>query len=151
MSKKRVTVRGIDPEIWENFKHLILSKYGTYHGFLGVELSKALQLYIDSFAENESTHTQIQDAKTGNYNISKRKQRLLGYIEEELLDYNEISNYDLENLIIKKTGCHDRRTIRSYVRLLLAKGTIKACRSNPTSNSFILMYKINRTNKEASE
>jgi|Deesub1362B_J571_1020462.scaffolds.fasta_scaffold00743_18 hypothetical protein len=123
----------VNEETYEKFKSALMAVYGDYYGRLGEEASKAFSIYADiltgryTLVENGTRTHKNSFAKTQKYiNISKQKKRRLQAILDELQDYGVIQDTHLKELIIKKTGCHDRRTIKDYIQLLLSIRVIRA-------------------------
>lgn len=130
---KDVFIRGINEEDYEKLKSALMAVYGDYYGRLGEEASKAFSIYADilmgryTLVENGTRTHKNSLTKTQKYiNISKQKKRRLQAILDELQDYELILDKHLRELIIKKTGCHDRRTIKDYIQLLLSIRVLKA-------------------------
>jgi hypothetical protein len=47
----KLTATGLDDRVLRRFKQLIIAKHGTLRGYLGKELTKAIQLWIKSEEE----------------------------------------------------------------------------------------------------
>ena len=54
----RISVQGIDEEMWNEFKESVREKYGKLHTVLGLEVEKALKEYLEEgHLEMGNTHT----------------------------------------------------------------------------------------------
>jgi len=95
MSEWIFRVRNVDKQTYENFKLLLMSIYGDYYGILGREVTKALQLYIDTFAD---AHTQKSGAtKSKIIKTTKRHIKLLEFLFG--FNGNAIPKYAIEEYI----------------------------------------------------
>jgi hypothetical protein len=113
MSDYRVVSIRIREEIWQAFKNYVLSKYGQLHGYLGDEVSRALDYYLTHSA---SAHTQTFEHKLSKPN--KRHIKLLTWIAQNYND--EITHIDIEKYVVENFG-KDKRTKKSYINEFLIK------------------------------
>lgn len=114
---KVISVR-VREDVWISFKNHVLSKYGQLYGYLGEELTKAMDYYL-SHAIN--AHTQENEHILSKPN--KRHIKLLTWLAKNS-EY-EITHTDIEGFIVENFGV-DKRTKRKYLNEFLIKlGFIK--------------------------
>ena len=70
----RISVQGIDEEMWNEFKENVIARYGKLHTVLGLEVEKALRAYMGGYPQRGDTHTQQkQEEKMEQKEDSKEK------------------------------------------------------------------------------
>jgi len=136
----RISVQGIDDNLWTTFKENVQDKYGKLHTVLGQEVEKALRAYMEQGFQNERTHTHQKEKKNDEKKPIKYKTTedvMVGKTREEriqnigkLLVYGsgEISNIGIRRLIAtQKVG--DKRVIESYIETMRFKGWLELKKS----------------------
>ncbi len=139
MSSDRLDVRGIEPEIIENFKKFVLDKYGKLHTVMGIEVGKALLAYMQedmtTMKDISNTHTH---SHSDEYEQSKKKKKdanmsmyyaRLTAIQDRM---REVGAWDVETFqngiavrFIKELCGGDSRTIQKYYSDLETKWSIE--------------------------
>ena len=130
MGKRGVYTR-IDDTVLQRFKEYVLKKYGKLDGVFSRELENALRLYL------EHAHTHLEKAEDP---PKSRTMKTLTEISEKLSEYREITDQDVEDIIVKTVG-GDRRTVSKYLLLLKRQGIIEPSRRVAGSNRWI--YTVN--------
>lgn len=134
MTSDRLDVRGIEPEIIENFKKFVLDKHGKLHTALGKEVGKALLAYMEGDIPNrEYTHTHAHEEEQ----LQKKKKDLqlspyharLTAIQEKM---RTVGGWDTDSFqdglavrYIKEICGGDARTINKYYSDLQTKWSIE--------------------------
>ena len=134
----RLSVRGIDENVLENFKESVREKYGKLHTVFGLEVEKALELYLAGLPETACTHTQEkkeekvqkgnnleQDPKQkipGGVMAGKTRAKRIDNIGEMLMNGTpEITDAGLRRFITTQ-GVSDERVIESYIKTMRLRG-----------------------------
>ena len=130
----RISVQGIDEEMWSEFKENVIEKYGKLHTVLGLEVEKALREYMEGHPQRGSTHThQKQEEKTEQKEDSKEKiskgiavgktraERINNVGEMLMYGSEEISDVGIQRLITSQQ-VGDERVIESYIQTMKLKG-----------------------------
>jgi hypothetical protein len=129
MGKRGVYTR-IDDMVLQKFKEYVLKKYGKLDGAFSREFENALRLYL------EHAHTQIEKEDPP----KSRTLKTVKAISEKLSEYREITDQDVEDVIVKTVG-GDERTVSKYTYLLRKLGVIEPSRRVAGSNRWI--YTVN--------
>lgn len=131
----RISVQGIDEEIWNEFKEDVRERYGKLHTVLGQEVEKAIRAYMDNPPEMRNTHTHQKEEKV----IQKEEQKttvpkgiMIGKTRKERIDNigemlmhgsAEITDTGLRRFIATQ-GVGDERVIESYIQTMKLKGWV---------------------------
>ena len=129
-----VHVRGIEEEMWNEFKENVIARYGKLHTVLGQEVGEALRAYMGGGMQRGNTHThQKEEQKTEqkeNSNqkipkgiaVGKTRAERISNIGEMLMNGSaEISGKGLQRFIATQ-GVGDDRVIESYIQTMKLKG-----------------------------
>jgi len=128
MGKKGVFTR-VDEALLLEFKEYLLRKYGKLDGVFSRELENAIRLYL------ERAHT-CSDRKAEDEKPKSRTLKTVKAISEKLGEYKEVTDQDVEDVIVKTVG-GDRRTVSKYTHLLQKLGVIEPSRRIPGSSGWI--------------
>ena len=127
-----VHVRGIDEEMWNEFKEDVRERYGKLHTVLGQEVGEALKAYMGGGMQRENTH-QKQEEKIEQKKDSKEKMPkgiIVGKTRIERINNigkmlmhgsAEITDTGLRRFIATQ-GVGDDRVIESYIQTMKLKG-----------------------------
>jgi 5-keto 4-deoxyuronate isomerase len=135
MGKKGVFTR-VDEALLLEFKEYLLRKYGKLDGVFSRELENALRFYLERRAHTYSaahTHKKAEDEKP-----KSRTLKTVKAISEKLSEYREVTDQDIEDVIVKTVG-GDHRTVSKYTYLLKKLGVIEPSRRIPGSSGWIYM------------
>jgi hypothetical protein len=116
--KKDIFIRGVDGEVWDEFKAVVAAKKRKLHGVLGEALTEALKLYLEH-ARTDSGE------KPGDEKPKSRTLKTVKAISEKLSEYEEVTDQDVEDVIVKTVG-GDHRTVSKYRYLLQKLGGYRA-------------------------
>jgi hypothetical protein len=125
---KRVGVILQHPEVWDEFRRFVISKWGKKHTAMALELENAIRFYL------EHAHTQIEEPP------KSRTLKTIKAISEKLSEYREITDQDVEDVIVKTVG-GDERTVSKYTYLLQKLRVIEPSRRVAGSDRWI--YTVN--------
>ena len=142
----RISVQGIDEEMWSEFKESVIEKYGKLHTVLGLEVEKALREYMGGDSQRANTHThQKKEGKVqgeGNpeqnpkQKIPKgiavgktRAERIKNVGEVLMYGSGEITNIGIRRIITSQQ-VGDERVIESYIQTMELRGWLVAQREN---------------------
>jgi hypothetical protein len=128
---KRVGVILQHPEVWDEFRRFVISKWGKKHTAMALELENAIRLYL----EQQHAHT-YSDKKAEDEKPKSRTLKTVKAISEKLGEYKEVTDQDVEDVIVKTVG-GDRRTVSKYTHLLQKLGVIEPSRRIPGSSGWI--------------
>jgi hypothetical protein len=128
---KRVGVILQHPEVWDEFRRFVISKWGKKHTAMALELENAIRLYL----EQQRAHT-YSDKKAEDEKPKSRTLKTVKAISEKLGEYKEVTDQDVEDVIVKTVG-GDRRTVSKYTHLLQKLGVIEPSRRIPGSSGWI--------------
>jgi len=93
-----ITVRGVDLDVWKEFQKAIIDKYGNLYGYLGQELTKALDYWLQN--KQPSAQGGAQELKPGKSVKSMIKealqslggeatiQQVSAYVKDRYHDFN---------------------------------------------------------------
>jgi hypothetical protein len=98
---------------------------------MALELENAIRLYL----EQQRAHT-YSDKKAEDEKPKSRTLKTVKAISEKLGEYKEVTDQDVEDVIVKTVG-GDRRTVSKYTHLLQKLGVIEPSRRIPGSSSWI--------------
>jgi hypothetical protein len=129
---KRVGVILQHPEVWDEFRRFVISKWGKKHTAMALELENAIRLYLEQHAHTYSDSKGSEDAP------KSRTMKTVKKISEKLGEYKEVTDQDIEDVIVKTVG-GDHRTVSKYTYLLRKLGVIEPSRRIPGSNGWIYM------------
>ena len=138
----RISVQGIDEEMWSEFKENVIEKYGKLHTVLGLEVEKALREYMSGNPQGANTHTHQKKEEKTEYKenleqesktkipkgiaIGKTRKDRINNIGEMLMHGSaEITGTGLQRFIATQ-GVGDGRVIESYIRTMKLKGWVVA-------------------------
>jgi hypothetical protein len=130
--KKDIFIRGVDGEVWDEFKAVVAAKKRKLHGVLGEALTEALKLYLE--------HAHTDSGKPEDEKPKSRTLKTLKDISEKLEGFKEVTDQDVEDVIVKTVG-GDRRTVSKYRYLLQKLRVIEPSRRIVGSNGWI--YSVN--------
>jgi len=130
--KKKIDVRGVDLEVWEQFKALVVSRHGKLSRVMGKAVTEALKLYIEKYGSSggspppggrESTHTSrgVPRASRIERDVENIKTYLLSMIEPG----GSLSKKSLENIIMNLSNVYDKRSVQARIKALVADGFLK--------------------------
>ena len=107
----------VNPEIWYEFKNVVLRKHGKLRGKLGEEVTNALSTYLVS--EGKKIEPQ-QHTRTD------KKRRLRNIMEKMIVRRwtNEVDKRSMERFI-REEGVRDQRTVDDYFKALIDYGFIR--------------------------
>ena len=107
----------VNPEIWYEFKNVVLRKHGKLRGKLGEEVTNALSTYLVS--EGKKIEPQ-QHTRTD------KKRRLRNIMEKMIVRRwtNEVDKRSMERFI-REEGVRDKRTVDDYFKALVDYGFIR--------------------------
>jgi hypothetical protein len=124
MENDRISARGINPEILEEFRKVVKNKYGKLNTVYGLEIQKALEMYISaSKIPQGSAHTHERKATNIKVTLEKQtrlKSNLAGFetVKETFFnntaDTESFQKYYAERLIKDTLQVYDPRTIEKY-------------------------------------
>ena len=134
----RLSVRGIDENVLENFKESVREKYGKLHTVFGLEVEKALELYLAGLPQTPDTHTHekkeenVQEkgspGQKSKINIpsstmvGKTRIDRINNVGGMLMNGTaEITEKGLRRFI-ETQGVGDDRVIESYIKTMKRKG-----------------------------
>ena len=134
----RLDVRGINENILENFKESVRERFGKLHTVMGLEVEKALSLYLEGYPQTATTHTHQkkeekaqeeedseQDPKEkipGGILVGKTRAERINNVGEMLMNGTaEITDIGLRRFIATQ-GVGDGRVIESYIQTMKLKG-----------------------------
>ena len=134
----RLDVRGINENILENFKESVKEKYGKLHTVMGLEVEKALSLYLEGYPQIATTHThqkkeeKVQEGGNPEQNhkskipggimAGKTRAERINNVGEMLMNGTpEITDTGLRRFIATQ-GVGDDRVIESYIQTMKLKG-----------------------------
>jgi rRNA maturation endonuclease Nob1 len=118
----------VDEEVWREFIAYVSRKHGKLKGKLCEELSKALKEYLE--------HAHTDSGKPEDEKPKSRTLKTLRDISEKLGEYKEVTDQDVEDVIVKTVG-GDHRTVSKYRYLLQKLGVIEPSRRIVGSNGWI--------------
>jgi antitoxin component of RelBE/YafQ-DinJ toxin-antitoxin module len=95
---------------------------------MGLELENAIRLYLQQHAHTDSKKP--EDAP------KSRTLKTVKAISEKLGEYKEVTDQDVEDVIVKTVG-GDHRTVSKYTYLLKKLGVIEPSRRIVGSNGWI--------------
>jgi hypothetical protein len=130
---KRVGVILQHPEVWDEFRRFVISKWGKKHTAMALELENAIRLYL----EQQRAHT-YSDRKAEDEKPKSRTLKTVKAISKKLAEYKEVTDQDVEDVIVKTVG-GDHRTVSKYTYLLRKLGVIEPSRRIPGSSGWIYM------------
>jgi hypothetical protein len=120
MNKSRISVQGLNPEVIEQFKAIVKNKYGKLNTVYGLELQKALEMYISaSKIPQGSTHTHKETEDKANVPLEQKKLPIAKFetVKEEFLnnagDTETFQRLYAERLVKEHLG-RDPRTVEKY-------------------------------------
>ena len=132
----RISVQGIDEEMWSEFKENVIEKYGKLHTVLGLEVEKALREYMEGHPQRGSTHThQKQEEKTEQKEdhkqkmpkgiaVGKTRTERINNIGELLMGgAAKITDAGIRRFIATQ-AVGDDRVIESYIQTMKLKGWV---------------------------
>jgi len=122
----------IDDLLYRQLMELIKSKYPGLHG-LSAEVENAIRLYLQQHAHTDSGKPEDEKPKS-------RTLKTLKDISEKLEGFKEVTDQDVEDVIVKTVG-GDRRTVSKYRYLLQKLRVIEPSRRIVGSNGWI--YSVN--------
>ena len=131
----RLDVRGINENVLENFKESVIEKYGKLHTVMGLEVEKALSLYLEGDSQKANTHTQQKKAQEeedseqgpkekipGGIMVGTTRAERINNVGEMLMNGTaEITDIGLRRFIVTQ-GVGDDRVIESYIQTMKLKG-----------------------------
>lgn len=134
----RLDVRGINENVLENFKDSVKERYGKLHTVMGLEVEKALALYLEGLPQTTCTHTQekkeekVQKGKNLEQNhkpkildsvmAGKTRVERINNVGEMLMNGTpEITDAGLRRFIATQ-GVGDERVIESYIKTMKLRG-----------------------------
>jgi hypothetical protein len=120
MENDRISARGISPDVLEEFRKVVKSKYGKLNTVYGLEIQKALEMYISaSKIPQGSTHTHKQNEGKVNVSLEQKKLPIAKFetVKEEFLnnagDTETFQRLYAERLVKEHLG-RDPRTVEKY-------------------------------------
>jgi hypothetical protein len=128
---RRVGVILQHPEVWDEFRRFVISKWGKKHTAMALELENAIRFYL------EHAHTD-SGKKAEDEKPKSRTLKTLRDISEKLEGFKEVTDQDVEDVIVKTVG-GDHRTVSKYTYLLKKLGVIEPSRRIPGSSGWIYM------------
>jgi len=140
----RLNARNIDDEVLKKFKTIVIPRHGKLHGAFSEELTEALQLYLEAYSEEGSTHThrrgEKKDTKDRDMvymnggsptNKGKRTYETIKSKTSHLVNavYNggDVSVNAFKRIIREYAGL-DPRTIKKYLNLLFEEYDLQVVR-----------------------
>lgn len=131
----RISVQGIDEEVWAEFKERVVERYGKLHTVLGLEVERAIREYMAGHPENSNTYTQKKEAEKTQEVTQNPKQKIPGGIMSgasrgerinnigELLmnGTEEITDAGLKRFVVMQ-GVSDERVVEGYIQTMKLKG-----------------------------
>jgi len=126
MGGKFIGVRGVDPQVWERFKAIVVSRYGRLNKVMGEAVTEALKLYIEKYESSGGS----PPPKSEEHTHTNRKVRIdLDNIKQQILHIAEpggsLSKKLLEYIIMSVSSVYDKRSIEARIKALIADGFIK--------------------------
>jgi antitoxin component of RelBE/YafQ-DinJ toxin-antitoxin module len=125
---KAIGVKLPHEDVWYAFEQFVLKKWGKKHSMMGLELENAIRLYLQQHAHTDSGKPEDEKPKS-------RTLKTLKDISEKLEGFKEVTDQDVEDVIVKTVG-GDRRTVSKYTHLLKKLGVIEPSRRIPGSNGW---------------
>jgi hypothetical protein len=117
----RISAQGLNPEVVENFKKFVENKYGKLHTVYGLELEKAITMYLaDQGRPQGRTHTHEEEqhrprSSRSSKNVSKGK--FEDMTQQFLATAGDCETFQrpyAERLIKETMKVYDARTIEKY-------------------------------------
>jgi predicted HTH transcriptional regulator len=146
--KKKIDVRGVDLEVWEQFKALVVSKHGKLSKVMGKAVTEALKLYIEKYGgaggspppgeQGERTHTSQRISK-----IERDVENIKTYLLSMIEPGGSLSRKSLENIIMNLSNVYDKRSIQARIKALVADGFLKPEGHNGSSIYRLTVPSIN--------
>ena len=102
----------VDTSVLERFKEYVFKKYGTLHTYLGEEVTRALEKYLE---EARGSQEELEEVIS---KPNKRHVKLLYWLAEEFPV--QVTQIDLENFIVENFGT-DKRTRKKYINDFLVR------------------------------
>ena len=102
----------VDTSVLERFKEYVFKKYGTLHTYLGEEVTRALEKYLE---EARGSQEELEEVIS---KPNKRHVKLLYWLVEDFPV--QVTQIDLENFVIENFGS-DKRTKRKYINDFLVR------------------------------
>jgi len=126
MGGKFIGVRGVDPQVWQQFKAVVAARHGRLSRVMGEAVTEALKLYIEKYGSGGGsppprggTHTH-KNAKA-KQDLNNIKQHILHLAEPG----GSLSKKTLEYIIMSVSNVVDKRSIEARIRALIADGFIR--------------------------
>lgn len=137
-----VHVRGIEEEMWNEFKESVIKRYGKLHTVLGQEVGEALRAYMGGGMQRVNTHTQqkkekkVQEEENSGQNsnpkipegitVGKTRAERINNVGEMLMNGTpEITDKGLQRFIATQ-GVGDERVTESYIKTMKLRGWLVA-------------------------
>ena len=131
----RISVQGIDEEVWAEFKERVIVRFGKLHTVLGLEVEKAIKEYMAEHPENPNTHTHEKKEEKVEEIAQNHKPKIPGGIMSgasrgerinnigELLmnGTEEITDAGLRRFVVMQ-GVSDERVVEGYIKTMKLKG-----------------------------
>lgn len=124
MENDRISARGINPEVIEQFKAIVKNKYGKLNTVYGLELQKALEMYISASTIPKGTmHTHKLNEDKGKVSPEQKNLPIAKFeaVKEKFLDNagdtETFQRLYAERLVKQHLG-HDSRTVEKYCSML---------------------------------
>jgi hypothetical protein len=126
MRKKFVGVRGVDSQVWEQFKAIVVARYGRLNRVMGEAITEALRLYIEKYGSGGGSPP--PQSKTHTHKNAKVKQDL-DNIKQHILHIAEpggsLSRKLLEYIVMRVSNVYDKRSVETRIRALIMDGFIR--------------------------
>jgi antitoxin component of RelBE/YafQ-DinJ toxin-antitoxin module len=103
---KAISVKLPHEDVWYAFEQFVVKKWGKKHSMMGLELENAIRLYLQQHAHTDSGKPEDEKPKS-------RTLKTLKDISEKLGEYREVTDQDVEDVIVKTVG-GDHRTVSKY-------------------------------------
>jgi hypothetical protein len=126
MGGKFIGVRGVDPQVWQQFKAVVVTRYGKLSKVMGIALTEALQLYIEKYWSSGGSPPPKTKTHT---HINAKVKEDLGNIKQYILHIAEpggsLSKKTLEHIIMNVCNVIDKRSVEARIRALIADGFLR--------------------------
>lgn len=117
---KSIHVNIENEETWNEFKAFVENKHGKLHTVMGIELNRAIKMYLADQAKPQgSTHTHKENEPKSNTNLEQKKLPIAKFetVKEEFLnnagDTETFQRLYAERLVKEHLG-RDPRTVEKY-------------------------------------
>lgn len=117
MKSDGVFIRGLDPALIEEIKHILIRQHGTYYGYQARVINEALDMWLERKRQQSTTLTISPSELRPDVaaRIDNMKLALMDYVEEN--PTGNIPVKALEDVIRRQVG--DNRSVKAYLQRLI--------------------------------